>query len=161
MGFFAEHRRFIVVSVIASMAAITLGVVTWSAKQEADQLLVEKQNLQQAQSELQAKQAELEKSILRAKREAQASDDAVKDSQQYQQEQRARANRARGLINGMSAATSMKTAMTEFYFTEGKWPSSNQEFGEPDPSGFNADGVQSINVLPGGKIRLVLIGEAG
>jgi hypothetical protein len=135
------------------VAAISFGVAAWISKREMDRLEEQKLALQQTQVELHDTQVELNKSVQQAREQTRELDDAVKDSKQYQQEQRNRAAQARGLVGGLQAAAGVKVAMTEFFLTEGKWPSSNQEFGLPAP-GFQEKGIQSVTVLPGGKIRV-------
>jgi hypothetical protein len=136
------------------VAAISLGVSSWMSKRETDRLAEQKLALQQAQVELQDTQVELQKSVQQAEAQKRALDDAVKGSQQYQQQQRSRAARARGLVGGLQAAADVKVAMTESFLTEGKWPSTNQEFGAPAPERSQPEGEQIITVLPGGKIRV-------
>jgi type IV pilus assembly protein PilA len=147
------NRWLVIGTSVLFAAAISFGVAAWISKREADRLAEQNLALQQTQVELHDTQVELNKSVQQAREQTRALDDAVKDSKQYQQEQRNRAARAHGLVGGLQAAAGVKVAMTEFFLTEGKWPSSNQEFGLP-AAGSQEKGMQSVTVLPGGKIRV-------
>lgn len=139
-------------SLIAIVAAIALGVSAWMAGRE-------KTKLAETNAALQRTKTALEGSVKQAEEQTRALDDAVKNSRQYQQDQRAMAARARSLAEGIMAASSVKVAVTEFFYSQGKWPESNKALGGPAFDSYKAGALQSVTVVPGGKIRLVFRGE--
>jgi TolA-binding protein len=162
-----SNRWIFIACAAVLLAAIALGSGALWNKREADRLGVEKQAMQQVHSDLEKSRAELANSVTKAEEKTQELNDAVAKSQQYQEEQRARATREQeehrvqaartvGLANAMIAAAAFKPAVAEFYQTEGKWPTANQDIGMPKPTSFAAQGVHSVSVLPGGKIQLEL-----
>ena len=147
----------------ACVAAIVLGIVARWHSLEAERAQAAEKTLRATQAELESSRATLEKarqqldeSVAVAEREADTLNAAVKNSKQYQETQRQQSTRATGLVNALTAAAGIKTAMTEYYMTEGKWPASNKELGMPEPTGFKAAGVRSVGIVPGGAIQMIV-----
>ncbi len=141
-------------SIIAIVAAIALVVGAWFYHQQAAQLKVRNAELQQT------KQA-LDQLTQQAREQTATLNDAIKNSEQHQQEQNARSQRMELLANSLNAASSVKVAMAEFYMAYLKWPASNQEAAIPAPESFKSKGITSIAVQPNGKIRLNLVNPQG
>lgn len=147
-------NRLTTVSAVAIVAAIALTVGAWLYHQQSAAL--KKQNL-----ELQETKQALDQSMQQARDQAKELNDAVKNSEQYQQEQKARSKRVSILTRGLNAASSVKVAMAEAYMTNLKWPQTNKEAGVPEPESFKTEGIASIAVQPNTKIRLNLINPEG
>lgn len=148
------NRWTLVACLAALVAALALAVTARWNKREAERVAFQRQGLQQTHSELERTRAELEHSVTQAQEKTQELNDAVAKSKQYQEEQRAQATRVVGLANAMIAAAAFKPAVAEFYMSEGKWPTANEDIGLPKPTSFEAKGLHSVSVLPGGKIQL-------
>lgn len=142
------------ISIIAIVAAICLSAGAWLYHQQSAEL-------RRRNAELEETKQALDQSTQQAREQTQALNDAVKNSEQYQQEQKARSRRIRLLSNGLNAASSVKVAMAEAYMTNMKWPKSNNEAGVPEPGSFKAEGIANISVQPNTKIRLNLINPEG
>src|SRR5258708_39100634 len=107
---------------VAGIAIVGLGVAAWMARQERAKLAQENVSLQQNRSAL-------DTSVRQAQEQTTALNDAVKGSQQYERDQRRGALRKQDLASGLAAAAGMRTAMTEYYMSQGKWPASNETLG--------------------------------
>ena len=151
-----SNQRFAIWLSALIVAAIAFVFAARWFSLEADRAAATQEALQRTQSEVEVSRAKLEETMTTAQAKAQELNDAVKNSEQYQENQRVQAGRAVGLANGLMAAANMKTAMTEFYLTEGKWPSGNQEIGMPAAASFNAQGLKSVGIVPGGRIKLIV-----
>jgi hypothetical protein len=156
-------RSTILIFCIAFVAAIALGVTARWQRFEAARLADEESSLRETRTELELTRAEvdktraeLERSVDEAQNETQELKAAIKSSQKYQETQRTQVARTVGLANALTAAASIKTAMTEYFLTEGKWPAANEEMGLPAPTSFKSKGVRSVGVVPGGGIQLVV-----
>jgi len=145
-------KRWIIGAVVVVLLC-GLGALGWWSGKEADRLDMERRALETTHQELQ-------QSIASATEQARSLDEAVKNSQQYEAEQKAKAARVRNLANGLAVISSVKTATTEYFLSEGHWPKSNAAAGLPRPGEFKAPGVYSVSVEPEGKIR-VEINDAG
>ena len=149
-----SNRKLIVGTSVAIVAAISLGIGAWLYHQQAIEAKARTADLQQT------KQA-LDQLTQQAHEQTEALNDAVKNSEQYQQEQKVRSRRIGFLANGLNAASSVKVAMAESYMAYLKWPQSNKEAGVPESGEFKTEGVTSIAVQPNGKIRLNLVNPEG
>ena len=149
-----SSRLLSAASSVAIVAAVALSAGAWFYHQQSTAL---KANIE----ELKQTREAFDQSVQQARNQAQALNDAVKNGEQHQREQMLRARRAASLVNGLNAASSVKTAMAESYMTNMKWPGSNQEAGIPSPDSFKARNVISISVQPYGKIRLNLADPDG
>lgn len=58
------------------------------------------------------------------------------------------------LVEGLNLATPVKMQVTEFYYTQGEFPASNDELGLPPPEALSGRSVKSIEVSMGGKITV-------
>ena len=133
-------------SIIAVIAAVTLGIGAWFYYQQAAEVKARNAELQQT------KQA-LDQTTIQAREQQQALNNAIKNSEQHQQQQTARSRRVGVLANGLNAANSVKIAIAESYMAYLKWPTSNKEAGVPEPIEYKAEGITGITDQPNGKIR--------
>jgi Pilin (bacterial filament) len=154
-------KRSVAIASIALFIAVALGAAAWFNNQQADRLAQEKQALERTRSELDQARAALDQSVNRAQAQTEALNVAVEGSKQYEAEQQLRSLRSRMVSNGLALAAGVKTAMAEHYQTVGSWPASNQAIGLPAPSAYRSKGVQSLTVLPQGRIDIKLADETG
>ena len=154
-------RNLKIVAAIAFVAAVILGVAAWIAHRESVRLNAENAALAETKGKLADTRNALEQTVKRANDQTDALQGAIKDSKDYQQEQKRRARRAKDLGDGLAAAAAIRTAMTEYFMTEGRWPASNATIGAPPPEGFKADALQSLTALPDGTIRLEFRNDSG
>lgn len=143
-----------VISIVAILAAIALGVGAWFYHQQSIVLKANTEELKQT------KQA-LDQSVQQARDQTQALNDAVKSNEESQKEQAARSKRVNVLASGLNAANSVKLAMAEGYMTNLKWPDSNKEAGVPVPQSFKTDSIVSITVQPKAKIKITTTSPEG
>jgi hypothetical protein len=140
--------------ITAIVGAVALSAGAWFYHQQAEEAKL-------LNAELQQTKLALDESTQQARDQTQALNDAVKNSEQYQQAQKTQSRRVTLLMNGLNAMNSVKVAVAESYMTYLKWPQSNKEAGVPEPESFKTESVVSINVQPGGKIRLRVINPEG
>jgi len=151
-----------IATVLIAVSVLGLGAVISVTMHQRAQLDAQQQMLDQTKSEIAKAQSSLDTATQAAQQQTQELKDAVKNSEQYQQEQRVQSLRARRIANGLTAANIVKIQMAECYMTVVHWPSSNAECGISPPTSFaNTDGLRSITVVPNGKIKIELVDEVG
>jgi FtsZ-interacting cell division protein ZipA len=140
--------RWLNLSIVVILVAILgLGVATWTMRRERTQLAQENENLQQTKSAL-------ESSLKDAREQAIALNEAVRQSEQHEREQTTSALRKRDVSEGLATAAGVRTAMAEYYVTQGKWPESNEQSGALPPESYRVNALRSVAVLPDGRLRL-------
>lgn len=105
-----------------------------------------------------------EKNAVEAKQQTVALNSAVEASKQYQQQQVALSARARPLTEAIMAAQQFRLATTEFFQSEGKWPTFNKEAGLPAADSFQTDTIRSVALEPyakGARVRIKYKNESG
>jgi hypothetical protein len=105
-----------------------------------------------------------EKSTVEAQQQTTALNAAVDASKQYQQQQTTLSNRARPLSEAFVAAQQVKLAATEFFQSEGKWPTFNKEVGLPSADSFQTETIRTVALEPaakGARIRVKFKNESG
>ena len=141
-------------SIIAIIAAVALGTGAWLYHKQSTEFKARSVELQQTREAL-------DQTTQKAQEQEKSLNDAVKNSQLYQEEQKVRSIRAARLVKGLNAANEIKVAMAEHFMAYLKWPVSNTDAGVTSPDSYKKDGVASISVQPNGQIRLVFVNEAG
>ena len=65
------------------------------------------------------------------------------------------------LTEGLGVAAGVRNAMTKYYRSHNGWPGSNVEMGLAPPESYTVNTLQSVTVLPNGKIVLLFVPSRG
>lgn len=156
--FAAEQAR---AKLVADEKAIDVARELRAAKAALDRTTDE---AKQQVSALAQEKNSAEKAVAEALQQTTALNAAVDANKQYQQQQIALSNRARPLSEAYMAAQQVRLATTEFFQSEGKWPTFNKEVGLPAADSFQTETIRSVALEPaaqGARIRVKFKNESG
>lgn len=141
-------------------AVIVLGLVFWMGQKKKARLAAEKVAVAESQGQF-PKETEGEIPAPQNAATDTGSQIAPLPAPPPAAEQSALISQKDRLTEGLGVAAGVRNAMTKYYRSHNSWPGSNVEMGLAPPEGYTVNTLQSLTVLPNGKIVLLFVPSRG
>lgn len=119
------------------------------------------ETLRQQSEQSKAEQEALKQQAEELSRQATAMKEEVDSQRRLAEQERERYQSAAYLAEGLTAGANAKTAIVEYYQSNGEWPDSNEDLGLPAPGEFTGRALRSMAISDGGIITLTYNEKTG